>query len=442
VDERLDFCEFAFIQVLAFQKALYQGRKRAVKGVFERVKQFAALRLAARNDGIVYRDLALFSGLEQALGRHAVHEGTHGGIGPAGGFGQYLADRCRGAGLDFPNNFHDGPFGPGQFRFVLWHAGIISTLVEDVKGNIYKCRGPSQTSSSKANIRGLRDEWCVMHCYRSVSALRFFLSSVWCISWPIMEEKLELRVYGDPALPVLIYLPGLHGDWTLIGGFRSAVAGRVRFVEMAYPRTLTWSLDDYAAAIEEELSKLGITRGWLLGESFGSQPMWTLIARGKFQAQGAVLAGGFVRHPFQRFMRPLEKATGKIPSFVLVKIMFGYARFARIRYRRSPQTLATLDEFLARRQGHLDREAAQHRLHLVGQNDPRQTAMTTRVPIFGLTGILDPIVPWPPIRRWLKRNCPALRDYKIVRRADHNVLNTGMQESARWILEWMQAQAR
>jgi pimeloyl-ACP methyl ester carboxylesterase len=254
-----------------------------------------------------------------------------------------------------------------------------------------------------------------------------------------MDEKLELRAYGDPALPVLIYLPGLHGDWTLISGFRSAVAGRVHFVEMAYPRTVTWSLDDYAAAIEAELSKLGITKGWLLGESFGSQPMWKLIARGKFHAQGAVLAGGFVKHPFQWFMSPLEKLMRGVPSFVLVKIMFGYARYARIRYRRSPQTLATLDEFLARRRGRMDRESAQYRLRMIGQNDLRQTAMTTQVPIFGLTGILDPIVPWHPVRHWLKRNCPALRDYKIVRRADHNVLNTGMQESVQWILDWMQA---
>ena len=254
-----------------------------------------------------------------------------------------------------------------------------------------------------------------------------------------MEEKLELRVYGDAALPTLVYLPGLHGDWTLIGGFRAAVAGRVRFVEMTYPRSLMWSLDDYAAGIEEELSKLGITRGWLLGESFGSQPMWKLIARAKFNAQGAILAGGFVRYPMQRFMRWLEAVAGHVPSFVFVKVIFGYARFARFRYRDSPQTLATLDEFLAGRRNRFDREAAQHRLRLVGENDPRKTAMAAQIPIFGLSGFLDPIVPWPHTRRWLKRNCPALRDYKIVRRADHNVLNTGTQESARWILEWMDA---
>lgn len=254
-----------------------------------------------------------------------------------------------------------------------------------------------------------------------------------------MEEKLELRVYGDPSLPVLIYLPGLHGDWTLIGGFRSAVAGRVRFVEMTYPRTVTWTLDDHAAAIESELGKLGIAGGWLLGESFGSQPMWALIARGKFKVQGAVLAGGFVRYPGQPFLQLMEKCIGPLPSFFFVKIIFGYAKFARFRYRDSTQTLATLDEFLARRRDQRDRQAAQHRLHLIRGNDPRRTAMTTQAPIFGLSGILDPLVPWPPVRRWLKRKCPALRDYKVVRRADHNVLNTGTKESARWILEWMQS---
>ncbi|MEI7807808.1 MAG: hypothetical protein WCJ07_04915 [Verrucomicrobiota bacterium] len=86
-----------------------------------------------------------------------------------------------------------------------------------------------------------------------------------------MPEELQLRIHGDASLPTLIYLPGLHGDWTIIGGFRRALAGRARFVEFTYPRTLDWSLDDYAAAIESALEKNGITTGWLLGESYGSQ---------------------------------------------------------------------------------------------------------------------------------------------------------------------------
>jgi len=259
-----------------------------------------------------------------------------------------------------------------------------------------------------------------------------------------VDEKLQLRIYGDAsserALPTLVYLPGMHGDWTLIGGFRSHVLGRVRFVEMAYPRTLTWSLDDYAAAIEEALAQQGITSGWLLGESFGSQLVWALLARGKFQAQGVILAGGFVRHPAHRFMRLMEKFTGMISGRIFVKIVFGYAKISRYRYRDSPETLASLDEFIARRSP-ADKQVAQYRLRLVARYDPRPVVRVIKVPVYGLAGFLDPIVPWPLVRRWLKWYCPTLRDFKVIRRADHNVLNTGTKESAQWILKWINAPA-
>src|ERR1051326_3150607 len=112
-----------------------------------------------------------------------------------------------------------------------------------------------------------------------------------------MSETLQIRIHGSDAMPALIYLPGLHGDWTLVGNFRRALAGRLRFVELTYPRTLTWSLDEYAAAIEAALLERGITNGWLLGESFGSQIAWPLGARKQFCTDGIILAGGFGRHP-------------------------------------------------------------------------------------------------------------------------------------------------
>jgi pimeloyl-ACP methyl ester carboxylesterase len=251
-----------------------------------------------------------------------------------------------------------------------------------------------------------------------------------------MEERLQLRVHGEASQPALIYLPGLHGDWTLIGSFRQAVAGKVRFVEMTYPRTLTWSLDDYAAAIESALAGSSISSGWLLGESFGSQPMWTLVARGRFQARGVILAGGFVKHPLLRAVRLAEMLTGRMSDALFIRIIFGYAKIARFRYRHSPETLATLGEFIARRT-ELDRRAAQHRLHLIAENDPCAVACRTKLPVYGLSGILDPIVPWPLIHRWLKRNCPALRDYKVITHADHNVLSTAPREAAGQILKWM-----
>ncbi len=253
----------------------------------------------------------------------------------------------------------------------------------------------------------------------------------------MMAEELQLSIHGDASLPTLIYLPGLHGDWTLVGGFRHALDGRARFVEVTYPRTLTWSLDDYAAAIETALEQHGITGGWLLGESYGSQPLWALVGRGKFAAQGVIMAGGFVKHPMRWAVRLAEKLTARISNAVFVWIVFSYAKIARFRYRRSPEVLATIDEFVTRRAEWLDRRAAQHRLHLIAENDPRRIASQTVLPVFGLSGWLDPIVPWPWVRRWLRKNCPALRDYKVLRRADHNVLSTAPREAAEQVLRWI-----
>jgi pimeloyl-ACP methyl ester carboxylesterase len=135
-------------------------------------------------------------------------------------------------------------------------------------------------------------------------------------------------------------------------------------------------------------------------------------------------------------VRLAEKMTGRISNAWFISVVFGYARFARFRYRRSPEMLTAIDEFIARRT-ELDRRAAQHRLHLIAENDPRRIARRTGLPVFGLSGFLDPIVPWPWVRPWLRKNCPGLRDYRIIRRADHHVLGTGSREAAKQVLEWI-----
>jgi len=251
-----------------------------------------------------------------------------------------------------------------------------------------------------------------------------------------MAEELQIRIHGPESLPTLVYLPGLHGDWTLIGRFRKALHGRVRFVEITYPRTLTWSLDEYAIGVETELARYGVTRGWLLAESFSSQVLWPLLSRKHFQAEGVILAGGFVRHPMIWGVRLAEFVCGAISLGVLTRILFGYARIARLRHRHSPDAKAALDEFLARRT-RLDQQAAKHRLHLLGKNDPREAARNVSMPVYGITGLFDPIVPWFWVRRWLKKNCPALKEYRIVTHSDHNVLGNAAETAAEYVIGWM-----
>jgi hypothetical protein len=98
--------------------------------------------------------------------------------------------------------------------------------------------------------------------------------------------------------------------------------------------------------------------------------------------------------------------------------------------------MADLDQFFARRT-ELDRQAATHRLHLVAENDPRPVAQRLNLPLYALTGVLDPIVPWFWVRRWLRGNCPNLREYRILWRADHNVLSTAPRTAADQVMRWI-----
>jgi len=281
-----------------------------------------------------------------------------------------------------------------------------------------------------------------------------------------MEETLQIRIHGEASKPALVYLPGLHGDWTLVPAFRLALAGRVRFVEFTYPRTLTWTLEDYADAIEECLVRHGITRGWVLGESFGSQVAWALVrgergeGRGRkecaagvgvdgsslsplpshFRADGLIVAGGFVKHPFKWGVKLAGRFAHGLSLTWLTRLLFFYAKVSRWRFRKSAEVLAGIEEFVARRT-ELDKEAVVHRLRLVAANDPRPIARRTGLPVHHLSGLWDPVVPWPFVRGWLRRECPGWRGGRLVLTADHNVLGTAPRQSAEQVLAWMEVRA-
>jgi pimeloyl-ACP methyl ester carboxylesterase len=255
-----------------------------------------------------------------------------------------------------------------------------------------------------------------------------------------LPEELQIRVHGDASLPTLIYLPGLHGDWTLISGFRAALKGRVRFVEFTYPRSLTWSIDDYATAIERALLDRGINHGWLLAESFGSQPAWPLLAAASFKADGLILAAGFVKHPVllgPLILRWIGSWRPYNPFKLTMKI---FAWYSRLCHPLTPGARKDLDEFTARRTD-LDRRAMGQRLLLINQYDPRPIARATRVPVYYLAGLVDPLVPWPQVRRWLRKNCPGYRGGKTIWLADHNVLASSPIASSSQVLRWMETKS-
>ena len=255
-----------------------------------------------------------------------------------------------------------------------------------------------------------------------------------------MEDQLQIRVHGQATQPTLIYLPGLHGDWTLVSSFRAALKGQIRFVEITYPLTVEWSLTDYADAVTDALASHRINQGWLLGESFSSQVAWAILERASqnsFRMEGLILSGGFVRHPIMAGVHLARLINRAMPIWMVKVFCALWARYAKLRHRHAPETLAGISAFVKNRTNEADRQAICHRYDLIIDNDLRSVARQARLPVFQLTGFFDPIVPWPLVQPWLKRNCPDFRGWKLIWRADHNPLGTAPRVAAEWVLRWM-----
>jgi pimeloyl-ACP methyl ester carboxylesterase len=255
-------------------------------------------------------------------------------------------------------------------------------------------------------------------------------------------KDLQIRIHSESAHPTLIYLPGLHGDWTLISSFRAAIRDQVRFAELTYPRTVTWLLDDYARAILQKLSANGIREGWVLAESFGSVLAWALLERAAasgFAVLGIVLAGGFVRYPFMPVVGVAGAINRAIPLWFIKVCCWLYGRYAVFRHRQARETLQCVAEFVRRRSEEADRQAICWRYKLIAQSDARRRVQSLSVPVYQLCGFFDPVVLWLPVRRWLKHHCPSYAGSRVVWRADHNVLGTAPRIAAEQIVTWIRS---
>lgn len=251
-----------------------------------------------------------------------------------------------------------------------------------------------------------------------------------------------MRIHGAAGQPSLVYLPGLHGDWHLTEGIRETLGSRVRWVEFTYPTSTDCSLEDLGVAIADQLDRAGIRDGWILGESFGSQIAWPLLRRwaepGTFTVRGLFLVGGFVRYPWRPGVRLAGPIVRHLPGRILEVTLRTYLFRIRGLGRRSPQVRTSLERFIERRLEPSDRAALLHRLDLILGSDPRDIARATRVPVWSLMGLWDPIVPWIPVRWWLRRECPGWRGDHVIWGADHAPLVSAPERSAEVILRWME----
>jgi pimeloyl-ACP methyl ester carboxylesterase len=256
-----------------------------------------------------------------------------------------------------------------------------------------------------------------------------------------VTDPVAIRIHGDARLPTLVYLPGMHGDWTLVTRLRTALNDKVRFIELAYPPIAGWTIGTYATAVCHALHGRGIGEGWLLAESFSSQVAWKILELHErketpFTPRGLILAGGFVRHPAIWAVRCLAAIQQLLPWPLYQGFVRLYVRWVRLRQRNTPEALPAINEFAARRTK-ADRAALAFRFRLIVAGDPRPVAARTTTPVYALSGFFDPIVPWPLVNRWLWRHCPGTRGTRVIWHATHHVLGSAPSECARQILHWI-----
>ena len=104
---------------------------------------------------------------------------------------------------------------------------------------------------------------------------------------------------GEEALPV-VYLPGVHGDWTPQAAASQILASAFRLVEISYPKEPLWRLGDYASALVSLLDRLEIESAHVVAESFGSLVGWEFGLEHRSRVRSMVIVGGFCQPPGPR----------------------------------------------------------------------------------------------------------------------------------------------
>jgi pimeloyl-ACP methyl ester carboxylesterase len=241
---------------------------------------------------------------------------------------------------------------------------------------------------------------------------------------------------GDPNAPALLYLPGVHGDWTPQVGARSKLSEKFHLVETAYPRVDDWSIDDYAQSLNDLLDRLGIESAHIVGESFGSLVGWQFGVKNPQRVRSFTLLGGFARAPRFRVAAAASAALKTLPTGLLEStIDFYVAGKQAIGQQRetfhSGAYPATRTES--------GRLATANRMSIIQSTDFRQHLTDIDFPVRYLGGANDIVVP---VRReisTLSKHLPPDVGFQseLISGAPHAIIASHPQETADQVSQWV-----
>lgn len=244
------------------------------------------------------------------------------------------------------------------------------------------------------------------------------------------------RDSGHPGAEAIVYLPGVHGDWTPMHRARPLLERRFRLIEVAYPRAPAWTLGDFARALQDLLDSLQLGPVHLIGESFGSLVGWAFGLACPTRVKSFTLVGGFCQPPGVPKVWLAKWGLQLVPTSAFENGMDLYLSLRGDRNGApSAPGLSRLPYPAVRtRRGRL---ATAQRMALIGSTDVRGQLDRIRFPVHYIGGGSDSVVP---VRREVRtlvnrlhRQCD-LRTH-LIPRAHHMILATHPQETTDYIIE-------
>lgn len=241
---------------------------------------------------------------------------------------------------------------------------------------------------------------------------------------------------GAPLATPILFLPGVHGDWTPQLAARPLLNREFRFIETAYPRIATWSMDDFARALKQLLDDLGIESAHIVAESFGSLILWQFGLTHPKRVRSGTLLGGFSRPPRFRGAAAASVALRAMPTSLLESIIDIYvARRTALGEKRDCFEMGAYPAARTR-QG---RYATANRLVMIQTSDFRNRLREVEFPVRYLGGARDIVVP---VRReiaTLRAQLPPDCDFRseLVAGAPHAMIPSHAEEIVRHLRRWI-----
>lgn len=244
------------------------------------------------------------------------------------------------------------------------------------------------------------------------------------------------RSTGDRSAPPVLYLPGVHGDWTPQVRARPILGREFQLIETAYPRIEHWSIDDFARALLELLDRLNIETAHIVGESFGSLVAWQFGVLHPSRVRSFTLVGGFSRPPRFGVAALAATALKSVPTRWLESGIDAYVagKSALGEHRET----SDFGPYPAART-YRGRRATANRMNIIQRVDFREHLGQINFPVRYVGGSRDIIVP---VRReiaTLVAQLPPHCDFRsqLVARAPHAVLASHPEQTTEHLTRWI-----